>query len=231
MYFELPKETINNSKVLREYVNKISKANIETKEETKLCLAEALRAETNDNTDTWINKLLKEIAPFLAENTEKIKRIFNTLGILINKTHIKPTRPAHENNTIRQYIKVSLPDIDIELVYNIITDKGVIDVLNKEGIFIHDIDFTQDFHGVINKEMVIMSEWKETKPNKVWRRIQYYRTTALLERTVLHLLPNLFSVLFDTSFTTNLSNLSSPLLFEVRLETISPIGSIIQNKY
>ncbi|KAK8837707.1 hypothetical protein M9Y10_036247 [Tritrichomonas musculus] len=141
LYFELPKETINNNKVLQEYVNKADNNNTETTD--------------NTDSDTWINKLLKEIAPFLAENTEKIKRIFNTLGIQINKTHIKPTRPAHENNTIRQYIKVSLPDIDIELIYNLITNATVIDVLNKEGIFIHDIDFTQDFHGVINKESVI----------------------------------------------------------------------------
>ena len=107
-----------------------------------------------ENTDSWINILLKEIVPFLTENTEKIKRIFNSLGISINKTHIKPTHTAHENNTIRQFIKVSLLDIDIEFIYNLITNATVIDVLNKEGIFIHDIDFTQDFQGVINKQSV-----------------------------------------------------------------------------
>lgn len=50
---------------------------------------------------------------------------------------------------------MALPDIDLEKVYNIITNTEVLVILNKEGIFVHDIDFTQDFQGVINKQQVI----------------------------------------------------------------------------
>lgn len=112
--------------------------------------------EENAKEETRIQtKILQEIAPYLAEHTEKIKRLFNTLGLTINKTHIKPTHPSVERGEIRQYIKVALPDIDLEKVYNIITNTEVLVILNKEGIFVHDIDFTQDFQGVINKQQVI----------------------------------------------------------------------------
>ena len=100
-------------------------------------------------------KILQEIGRYLGERTEKIKRLFNTIGLAINKTHIKSTHPSTENGEIRQYIKVALPDIGLEKIYNIITNTEVLATLNKEGIYINDIDFTQDFHGVINMQEVI----------------------------------------------------------------------------
>lgn len=134
LYFVIPAETIKNSKVLQQYVNK---------------------EDNNKETTRLQTKILQEIGPYLAEHTEKIKRLFNTLGLAINKAHIKTTHPSTENGEIRQYIKVALPDIELDKIYNIITNTEVLITLNKEGIYINDIDFTQDFHGVINKKAVI----------------------------------------------------------------------------
>lgn len=63
-----------------------------------------------------MNKLIEESKPFLTDNTGKIKRIFNSLGITINKAYIKPTSPATVNKKLRQYIQISLPGINLDLV-------------------------------------------------------------------------------------------------------------------
>ena len=109
LYFVIPEETIKNNKVLQEYVNKVDNTN--GTEALPRPEVESIQ-EITDNTDTWINKLLKEIAPFLAENTEKIKRILNTLGISINKTHINQlvqhTKTIRFDNILKYLYQISI---------------------------------------------------------------------------------------------------------------------------
>ena len=81
---------------------------------------------------------------FLAEYTSKIKRLLTEHNIHVNKRYNKPT-----------YIKVALPTIPVNDVFALITNEEANKSFNDEGIYINDINFTQDFAGVINKEEVI----------------------------------------------------------------------------
>lgn len=144
-YFIIPEEIVKNDKTLLDYVNKKDSH----KESTE---------DTNNK-----DKVLKKVAPFLANNTENLKMLLNKNGVNINKRDIKPTNYKADGNTIRQYIKVALPDVELNVILDIITNRDVIDSFNKEGLFINDVDITQDYKGVINKKNII--DYLLTKPN------------------------------------------------------------------
>jgi hypothetical protein len=101
------------------------------------------------------NKLIQECSKFLAENTEKVKRILTTAGLDVNKRDIKPTAPKVVNNKLAQLIKVSVCDCPYDKVMLFLTAKPVLDLLETEGMFIHDVDFTRDYKGVFNKTKLI----------------------------------------------------------------------------
>ena len=102
----------------------------------------------NKNKNDYLSK-------YLAEHTSKIKRILQSHDINVNKRYIKPTYSSKEGEYYKQYIKVALPAIPVNDVFALITSEEAIKSFNDEGIYINDIDFTQDFAGVINKEEVI----------------------------------------------------------------------------
>lgn len=118
--------------------------------------------ESNEDTNNK-DKVLKKVAPFLANNTENLKMLLIKNGVHLNKRDIKPTNYKADGNTIRQYIKVALPNEEQNVILDIITNRDVIESFNKEGLFINDVDITQDYKGVINKKNII--EYLLTKPN------------------------------------------------------------------
>ena len=105
--------------------------------------------------DTNKENKMEYLSRFLAEYTYKIKRLLTEHNINVNKRHIKPTYSNKEGNYYKQFIKVALPAVPIDNVFELITNPTIIKSFNDEGIYINDIDFTQDFAGVINKEEVV----------------------------------------------------------------------------
>lgn len=103
------------------------------------------------------------MAPFLANNTENLKILLNRNGVNINKRDIKPTQYKADGNSIKQYIKVTLPDVEIKVIFDIITNQNIIDSFNKEGLYINNVDITQDYKGVINKKNIY--DYLLMKPN------------------------------------------------------------------
>ena len=55
-----------------------------------------------------------------------------------------------------------LPDVELKVIFDIITNKNIIDSFNKEGLYIQDMDITQDYKGVINKKNIY--DYLLTKP-------------------------------------------------------------------
>ena len=98
----------------------------------------------------------------LGKTTANIKFAFNHIGLSINKYQIKPTRikyVVNENyiNQTSDYIqmlKVDLDQFESDKVIEILSNTENLNLSNN-NIFINDIDFTQNFSGVINKEQVI----------------------------------------------------------------------------
>ena len=116
----------------------------------------------NENNDQEID--IKHIPKeLLGKRTANIKFAFNQLGLQINKLQIKPTRIKHitnENYINRtsdfiQMLKVDLDHIPSDRVIEIFSNTENIKFLSDNNIFINDIDFTQDFSGLIKKEQVI----------------------------------------------------------------------------
>ena len=99
----------------------------------------------------------------LGKTTSNIKFAFNHIGLSINKYHIKPTRIKYivnEDyiNQISEYIqllKIDLDRLSSDNVIEILSNTEKIKFLSNNNIFRNDIDFTQDFSGLIKKEEVI----------------------------------------------------------------------------
>ena len=110
--------------------------------------------------DIKLDKIAKGILPIMTAN---IKNAFTNLGLEIKKNQIKPTRIKDISNEsylskTSQYIqmvKVDLDKIEVNKIFSTFSDPMKIKYLADNNIFINDIDFTQDFSGVINKENVI----------------------------------------------------------------------------
>ena len=105
LYFVISEDIIKHNKTLANFV-KYNTTNDPQQDTTT-------GEETAENTaaDRQLNKVLREISPFLANNTEHIRELFNKFGVPINKTHIKPTSFKADKGTIKQFVKVALPDI------------------------------------------------------------------------------------------------------------------------
>ena len=115
---------------------------------------------SENNEREFDNKhILKEL---LGKTTANIKFAFNQIGLSINKYQIKPTRIkyiANKNyNQTTDYIqllKVDLDQFPSDKVIEILSNTEKLKFLSNNNIFINDIDFTQDFSGLIKKEEVI----------------------------------------------------------------------------
>lgn len=151
IHFIIPEDIIKNNKALKNYIKRKG-TNDQPEENTP-----------KSKEDRQFNKVLKEITPFLANNTEIIRELFNKFDILINKTSIKPTSFKVDKGTIKQFIKISLQDVPLDKVLNIVCNKERIKEFNDNGIFINDIEIIQDFSGTINKKDVI--DYLLTKPD------------------------------------------------------------------
>ena len=117
--------------------------------------------ELNENNEQEI--VIKHIPKeLLGKTTANIKFAFNHIGLSVNKYQIKPTRIKHiviENYINRtsdfiQMLKVDLDHISSDKVIEILSSTENLKFLSNNNIFINDIDFTQDFSGVITKEEV-----------------------------------------------------------------------------
>ena len=116
---------------------------------------------SENNEREFDNKhILKEL---LGKTTANIKFAFNQIGLSINKYQIKPIRIkyiANKNyiNQTTDYIqllKVDLDQFPSDKVIEILSNTEKLKFLSNNNIFINDIDFTQDFSGLIKKEEVI----------------------------------------------------------------------------
>ena len=101
------------------------------------------------------SNVLSELGDILSEHTSKIVRVFRKLGIPTNKPQLKPTKAIWESGSIRQLVKVSLADAPLKNVLRLVCDKETIYTLQEEGLYINDIDITQDFTGTFNKTQLI----------------------------------------------------------------------------
>ena len=114
----------------------------------------------NNEREIDIKHIPKEL---LGKTTANIKFAFNHIGLPINKLQIKPTRIKYivnENFINRtsdyiQMLKVELDQFPSDKVIEILSNAENIKFLSNNNIFINDIDFTQDFSGLIKKEEVI----------------------------------------------------------------------------
>ena len=114
----------------------------------------------NNEQEIDIKNIPKEL---LGKTTANIKFAFNQIGLSINKYHKKPTRIkniVNENYFNRtsdfiQMLKVDLDQFESDKVIEILSNIENLNFLSNNNIFINDIDFTQDFNGLINKEQVI----------------------------------------------------------------------------
>ena len=99
----------------------------------------------------------------LGKTTANNKFVFNHIGLSINKNQIKPTRIKYivnENyiNRTSEYIQMLKVDLDqypSDKVIEILSNTENLKFLSNNSIFINDIDFTQDFSGLIKKEEAI----------------------------------------------------------------------------
>ena len=114
----------------------------------------------NNEREIDIKHIPKEL---LGKTTANIKFAFNQIGLTINKLQIKPTRIKYivnENYINRtsdyiQMLKVDLDTFESDKVIEILSNTENLKFLSNNNIFINDIDFTQDFSGIIKKEQVI----------------------------------------------------------------------------
>ena len=116
----------------------------------------------NDNNEREIDikNIPKEL---LGKTTANIKFAFNQIGLSINKYHIKPTRIKYivnenyinQTSDYIQMLKVDLDQFESDKVIEILSNTENLKFLSNNNIFINDIDFTQDFSGLIKKEEVI----------------------------------------------------------------------------
>ena len=114
----------------------------------------------NNEREIDIKHIPKEL---LGKTTANIKFAFNQIGLTINKLQIKPTRIKYivnENYINRtsdyiQMLKVDLDKFESDKVIEILSNTENLKFLSNNNIFINDIDFTQDFSGIIKKEQVI----------------------------------------------------------------------------
>ena len=114
----------------------------------------------NNEREIDIKHIPKEL---LGKTTANIKFAFNQIGLSINKYQIKPTRIKYivnENyiNQTTDYIqmlKVDLDQFESDKVIEILSNTESLKFLSNNNILINDIDFTQDFSGLIKKEEVI----------------------------------------------------------------------------
>ena len=111
---------------------------------------------TNNEQEANTKNIPKEL---LGKTTANIKFAFNQIGLQLNKIQIKPTRSkyiANENyiNQTSDYIQMLKVDLDhnpSDRVIEILSNTENIKFLSDKNIFINDIDFTQDFRGLIKK--------------------------------------------------------------------------------
>ena len=114
----------------------------------------------NNEREIDIKHIPKEL---LGKTTANNKFAFNQIGLTINKLQIKPTRIKYivnENYINRtsdyiQMLKVDLDKFESDKVIEILSNTENLKFLSNNNIFINDIDFTQDFSGIIKKEQVI----------------------------------------------------------------------------
>ena len=115
----------------------------------------------NNNNEQEIN--IKHFPKELfGKTTANIKFAFNHTGLSINKNQIKPTTIKYivnencinQSTNYIQMIKVDLDQFSSDKVIEILSNTENINFLSINNIFINDIDFTQDFSGLINKEEV-----------------------------------------------------------------------------
>ena len=101
----------------------------------------------------------------LGKTTANIKFAINHIGLSIKKQHMKPTRnkyTANENFYNRssdqiKMLKVQLDQFPSDKVIEVLSNTEIVKFLSDNNNFINDIEFTQDFSGLINKEVVITS--------------------------------------------------------------------------
>ena len=114
----------------------------------------------NNEQEIDIKHIPKEL---LAKTTANIKFAFNHNGLSINKNQIKPTRIKYivnenyinQSTNYIQMIKVDLDQFSSDKIIEILWNTENIKFLSNNNIFINDIDFNQDFSGLINNEEVI----------------------------------------------------------------------------
>ena len=139
LYYFIPQQDIENNEALLNWIKR--------------------KIGTNETTNGDINETTEDITdivkPFLGLNTGKLVNVLSQVSIPINKPAIKPTKLAVINGRIAQMLKVSLPDLPLVNVLKLVCEKETKDILEFNGFYINDIDITQDFMGVINKEQVI----------------------------------------------------------------------------
>ena len=117
----------------------------------------------NDNIEREndINHIYEEL---LGKTTAKIKFAFNHIGLPKNKKQIKPTSIKYivnENYIIKtsDYIymlKVNLDQFPSDKLIDILSNTKNLKFSSDNNIFINDIDFTQDFSGLFNKEKILL---------------------------------------------------------------------------
>ena len=116
----------------------------------------------NNNTEQEID--IKHIPKeLLGKITANIKFAFNHIGLSINKNQNKPTRIEYivnenyinQTTNYIQMIKIDLDQFSSDKIIEILSNTENLNFLSNNIIFINDIDFTQDFSGLINKEQVI----------------------------------------------------------------------------
>ena len=114
----------------------------------------------NNEQEIDIKNVPKEL---LCKTAANINFVFNHIGLTINKHQIKPTRIKYivNENYINQttdyiqMVKVDLDQFESDKVIEIFSNEKNFNFLSDNKIFINDIDLTQDFSGLINKEQVI----------------------------------------------------------------------------
>ena len=96
---------------------------------------------------------LQGLGAFLEEHKAKLKRLLSTIDI--DAVDIKPTKAIYDHGRLTQLLKVGLADAPLNKVIRVVCDQSVIQLLNDNDLFIHDIDITQDFAGTFNKHELI----------------------------------------------------------------------------
>jgi hypothetical protein len=136
----IPQKSIEESNALTNFVKKCKD------KETALEIAK----EDDENTQLEENvkenahtALINKCSKFLAENTEKVKRVLTTAGLDIDKTDIKPTQPKVVNGRLAQLVKVSLCECSYDKVILFLNADPSLRLLETEDMFIHDVDFTR----------------------------------------------------------------------------------------